>query len=257
MGANGARGGTVKTVDTAFDVLDGLRELDGARVSELADHLEMAKSTVHRHLTTLENAEYVAKEGDEYRIGLRFLHMGEYARTQKPTHQMAIPVVEDLAAETDERSLFMVEEHGLAVYLYRGTGTHAVQTNSHVGTRRPLHAIAGGKVILAHFSESRVDEIVAARGMPALTDQTITDRDELAAALERVRERGVAYNREEAIAGLNAVAAPVLGPNEQVLGALSVSGPTHRMKGEWFEETVPDLLLGSANELELNIEYTG
>lgn len=247
--------GAVKSAETMFDVIDGIQELDGARVTELANHLGLAKSTVHRHLSTLERNQYVVKEGVEYHLGLRFLGLGEYARGRNPVYPLARKLVDQIAAETEERALFMVEEHGLAVYLYRGVGSHAVRTNSRVGTRRLLHTVAGGKAILAHLPSERVDEIVDEWGLPADTPETITRRRDLDAELERIRERGVAFNREECIVGLKAVAAPVLGPDGEIMGALSVSGPAHRMKGEWFESEIPDLLLGSTNELELNLEY--
>ncbi|WP_254547019.1 IclR family transcriptional regulator [Halomarina pelagica] len=248
--------GRVKSAETLLTVVEGVRELDGARVTELADHLGIGKSTVHRHLSTLEANEYVVKEGDEYHLGLRFLGIGEYTRERNPVYGMARPIVDQLAEQTEERALFMTEEHGRAVYLYRGLGAHAVRTNSTTGTRRYLHTIAGGKVILAHLPDERVDAIIDRWGLPAVTPTTITDRDELADELERVRERGVAFNREECIDGLKAVAAPVLDPNGGVVGALSVSGPAHRMKGSWLEEEIPDLLLGSANELEINLKYS-
>ncbi|WP_255197799.1 IclR family transcriptional regulator [Halorarius litoreus] len=255
MGSTNASAGTVKSAVTLLTVVEGLRELDGARVTELADHLDIGKSTVHRHLSTLEAHEYVVKEGDEYHLGLRLLGLGEYVRERSPVYAMARPIVDQLAEETEERALFMTEEHGRAIYLYRGVGAHAVRTNSTTGTRRYLHTIAGGKAMLAHLPEERVDAIIDRWGLPAETENTVTDREALAAELERIRERGVAFNREECIQGLQAVAAPVLGPDGSVVGALSVSGPTHRMKGEWLEEEIPDLLLGSANELELNLEY--
>lgn len=247
--------GAVKSAETMFDVIAGIRELDGARVTELADQLGLAKSTVHRHLTTLERNHYVVKEGVEYHIGLRFLGLGEYARERNPVYALARKLVDQIATETEERALFMVEEHGLAVYLYRGLGSHAVRTNSRVGTRRPLHTVAGGKAILAHLPTERVDEIVAEWGLPADTPETITTRHELDDELARIRERGVAFNREECIVGLKAVAAPVLTPDGEIMGALSISGPAHRMKGEWFESEIPDLLRGSTNELELNLAY--
>lgn len=255
MGSTHNPGGTVKSAATLLAVVEGLRDLDGARVTELADHLDVGKSTVHRHLSTLDAHDYVVKEGDEYHLGLRFLGLGEYVRERNPVYEMARPIVDQLAEETEERALFMTEEHGRAVYLYRGLGSHAVRTNSTTGTRRYLHTVAGGKVMLAYLPEYRVDAIIDRWGLPAETPATITDREELDAELEQIRERGVAFNREECIDGLQAVAAPVLGPDGTVIGALSVSGPTHRMKGEWLEEEIPDLLLGSANELELNIEY--
>lgn len=255
MDATDATPGTVKSAATLLSVVEGIRELDGGRVTELADHLGIGKSTAHRHLSTLQAHDYVVKEDDEYHLGLRLLGLGEYVRERNPVYGMARPVVDQLAEATEERALFMTEEHGRAVYLYRGVGAHAVRTNSTTGTRRYLHTIAGGKAMLAHLPEERVDEIVDRWGLPAETENTITDREELAAELERVRERGVAFNREECIEGLQAVATPVLAPDGSVVGALSVSGPAHRMKGEWLETEIPDLLLGSANELELNLKY--
>jgi len=249
------KGDTVKSAETLFSVVDQLRDLDGARVSELAERLDVAKSTVHRHLTTLLANEYAVKDGDEYRLGLRFLGLGEYVRDQNPIYHSARPLVENLAEKTEERSLFTVEEHGRAVYLHRGIGNHAVRTNSKVGTRRYLHTIAGGKAMLAHLPDARVEEIVDRWGLPAKTEHTITDFDDLSAELAAVRDRGVAFNDEECIDGLKAVAVPILGPDGAVVGALSISGPAHRMKGDWFSEEIPDLLLGTANELELTITY--
>jgi DNA-binding IclR family transcriptional regulator len=255
MEATHDSGGAVKSVGTLLAVVEGVRELNGARVTELAEHLEVGKSTVHRHLSTLKAHEYVVKEGDEYHLGLRFLGLGEYARDRNPVYGLAQPIVEQLAEETEERALFMTEEHGRAVYLYRGLGARAVRTNSKIGTRRYLHTIAGGKVMLAHMDEARVDSIIDRWGLPAETSETITDRATLETELARIREAGVAFNREECIEGLQAVSAPVLGPGGQVVGALSVSGPTHRINSERLEESISDLLLGSANELELNLEY--
>jgi DNA-binding IclR family transcriptional regulator len=169
--------------------------------------------------------------------------------------QYAKQLVDDLADEIDERSLFVVEEHGLGVYLHRGTGSHAVETGSGRGTRRYLHTIANGKAILAHLPEERVEEILDERGLVAKTPNTITDREELFDNLERIRESGVAFNLEESIEGLNAVAAPVLSPDGEVIGSLGVSGPSHRMKGDWFREEVADYVLGTANELELNLAH--
>jgi len=247
---------TVKAAETLFKVIEALEELDGASVSELAQNLEVAKSTAHRHLSTLEQAEYVVKEGDQYQLGLRFLSVGEHVRNRIEVYQMVQPLVDELAEKTEERGLFTVEEHGRAVKVYRAKGRHAVETDSLVGTRRYLHTVASGKAILANLPEHRVDAILQRHGLPASTDQTITDRETLFEELERIRDRGVAFNREESIPGLRAVAAPVVGNNGQVCGALTVSGPASRMKSDSFEQEIPDLLLGMANELKLNIAHS-
>lgn len=246
---------TVTTTETAFAILETLRERNGARISEIADELELAKSTVHRHLTTLIQREWVGKEGDVYHIGLRFLEVGEHARTRKEGYQMAEEKVEELAVETDERAQFIVEEHGQGVYIHREIGSHAVKTDPGIGKRVPLHAISAGKAILAHLPEQKIDRILKHQGVPSQTPNTITTREALFAELDAVRDQGYSINDEENIEGLRAVGVPVTGKAGRVLGALSVSGPTHRMKGTWFEQDLPDLLLGTANELELNITY--
>lgn len=89
--------------------------------------------------------------------------------------------------------------------------------------------------------------------MPTETPATITDRDELYDELERIRSAGVAFNDGESIKGLRAVGAPVITPRDTVLGAFSVSAPTHRLKDDLYEKELPNLILGSANELELNL----
>lgn len=247
----------VKTSESAFEIVEVLKRLDGARVTEVASELDMAKSTAHRHLSTLLDLEYLVKEGDEYHVGLQFLSLGEYAREREDAYRLIKPKVQQLAEETSERAQFIVEEHGRAVYIYRATGENAVHTpNSGVGKRVPLHATAAGKAILAEYDEERVRELLDRRGLDALTENTTTDEAALLEELEEARRRGYATNMEENINGIRAVGASITHTDGSVIGALSISGPVHRMKGEWFTEEIPDLLLGTTSELELNIAYS-
>ena len=101
----------------------------------------------------------------------------------------------------------------------------------------------------------RHDEIIG-RGLERQTQHTIVDPDALRTELDEIRERGYAFNIEESTNRLHAVGAPVTLPDGRVLGAISVSGPSHRMKGDRLEHEIPDLLLGIVNELELNIMYS-
>lgn len=248
--------GRLKTLERMFTITKALQELDGARIAELGEYTGLPNSTLHRHLNTLNDMGYVHKEGDTYNIGLRFLDFGEYARNKNEAYKLARSKVKQLADETDERCQFIVEEHGRGVYVHIETGNDAVETNSQLGKRLYLHSTSVGKAILAHLPEHRVEEIIEEWGLPEQTPNTITSRAELFEELERIREEEVAYNLEGNIEGLRSVGVPVFGPDDQVIGALSISGPTHRMKGAKFEETIPELLLGAANELELKIKYS-
>lgn len=243
------------TIDRAVEIVDLLKELDGAGVAEVAEALDIAPSTAHGYLSTLERNRYLVKEDGAYHVGMRFLHLGGYASVRKPGYKFAKRKVRDLARETGERAQFIVEEHGRGTYLHTGTEDTAVQIDARIGKENYLHASAAGKAILANLPGARVDEIVDRWGLPSLTENTITDRGVLEEELARIREQGYSYNRDESVDGLRAVGSPVMADEGEVLGALSISAPSNRMRGEYFLEEIPRLLLGAANEVELNIAY--
>lgn len=247
---------SVGTAKTLFDIVQCVKGGGGMTVTEVAAELDYAKSTVHRHLRTLEELGYVVEESDGFHVGLRFLDIGRHARDCHPGYDLARDMVDELAAETDERAQFLVEEHGEAVYLARSVGDRAVRTDPGIGSRIPLHATAAGKAILSALPEAKLFDILEQTAFDPLTDKTVTDRETLLNELDQIRERGYSFNRQENLDGLHAIGVPVRGAGDDVIGALSVSGPSHRLKGEWFEDDLPDLLLGAANELELNIAHS-
>jgi DNA-binding IclR family transcriptional regulator len=253
--ANGAKN-PVKTTKRSLDIIEALREMDGARLTQLADRLELPNSTVHSHLSTLVERDYVLKDGDIYRVSLRFLELGEHARTRRKIYERATPEVDELAAETGQVANLLVEESGWGVYLYSARGQNAVPLDIYPGKHVHLHATALGKAILAHLPESRVEDIVARRDLPARTDNTITDRETLFDELEEVRERGFAVDDEERVAGMRCVGTAVKSESGNVIGAISVSGPTSALTGEHLTETVPEHLFSAANVIELKVAYS-
>ncbi|OYR40234.1 IclR family transcriptional regulator [Halorubrum sp. Hd13] len=246
---------TVSTVDTAISIVHTVESNSEITLSEIATELDISTSTVHRHLNTLRKHGYVVRDGTEYRLGMRFLTLGGSVQTDKQVFELAKQKVDQLATETGERVQFVVEENGLRYYLYTQSGENAVQTDASIGKTGPLHESASSKAILAELPKERVEEIIDKRGLSASTDQTITDREELFAELDTIRESGVAFNNEEATPGLRAVGAAVCGPDNEPVGGLSISGPAHRFTGDLYREELPNLVLAAANELELKLAY--
>jgi DNA-binding IclR family transcriptional regulator len=246
----------INAVETSLAVVQKLVERDGARVTEVASELDIAPSTSHKHLQTLLEEGYVIKEGDLYHPSMEYLHIGEYTRRRKPAYRKAEARVESLAKETGGRTHFVTEEHGRGRYVYTSTGNLAVETFTGKGTSFPLHVTASGKSILAHLPDERVEEIVDRHGLEAATEQSLTSKESLLEELETIHETGVAYNLEEHYEGSSAVAVPVREPSRNILGALTISGPAQRFKGDFLHEELSDLLLATANELELEIVYS-
>jgi DNA-binding IclR family transcriptional regulator len=247
---------TLSTTKLSLEIIELLAELEGAGVTRIAETLDKPPSTIHGHLSTLHEAEFVVRDGEQYRIGLKFLKLGKMIENSEEHHRRADKYTAKVADELDARSIFAVEEHGWCVYISRNAGDLSVWKHEMTGKRTYLHATAAGKAILANLPEETVDEILDRRGLPQLTESTITDRAELDAELQRVREQEVAFNREESVEGVKAVSAPVLDSDGQVFGALSANGPAKQMIGEQFETEMPKRLRGIANEFELDLQLS-
>lgn len=247
--------GRLQSTGRTFEIIELLSERTTVGVTAIANETEMVKSTVHAHLSTLRDRGYVVRTPDGYQLGMEFLRLGESARERDPGYELAGEKVAKLAEETDERSQFIVAENGRGIYVHRETGTDAVFTNSAVGGHILLHATAAGKAALSHYDNETVLDMLDGH-LPRLTENTITDEETLLDELDRTRNRGYAVNCSENTEGLRALGVPVERPDGSLLGSISVSGPSQRMKGERFEEELPNLLLGTVNELELNIAYS-
>lgn len=243
----------VQTGEKMLSIIEALEELEQARITELADELKMSKSTVHNHLSTLKEHEYVVQQGDFYQLSLRFLALGEVARGRTDLYKFGQPRIDNLAEETGELVNLTYEENGYVVYIYRKRGTENVQFSTEVGRREYMHCTAVGKAILAHLPDNRVEEIVEMHGLPKQTENTLVNPDELYEELAEIQDSGIAHDREEFGEGLRCIATPIIGPADQVLGGISISAPTTRLNNDAFEKRTVNLLEEAANIIELNI----
>jgi DNA-binding IclR family transcriptional regulator len=98
--------------------------------------------------------------------------------------------------------------------------------------------------------------ILEEHGLPQLTPKTITTREKLYNELEEIRTSDVGFSDEELVEGFRTVAAPVRQEGSEILGSLCVSGPINWLNDELFREELPELVRGTANELELTISHS-
>lgn len=244
--------GPVKTADRVFDIIETFDDLGDGTLTEVADQLDVPRSTAYDYLTTMVEAGLLIKEDKRYRLSLKFLQYGIGARAADSLYEFITPTLDRLAEETGEIAWYMVEENGKGVYMDKAKGPNAVQPYGRIGDHVHLHDIAAGKAILAHLPESRVRRIAERHGLPARTERTITDIDDLFEELAEIRDRGVAFNDDEAMTRFRAVASPIV-TEGTVHGSIVVSGPKNRIQGERFRTELPDLVAGTANALELKL----
>lgn len=245
----------IQSIERAFGIVETLSDCGPSGVSEVAWELDMPKSSVHTYLNTLANVGYVVKEGSEYRLSHQFLRLGGSLRSRQELFQVSAPLLRSLARDTGELADLMIEENGWGVLLSKAETSDSVDDNAHIGQHVFLHSTAMGKAILSTFSDNEVADILERRGMPEFTPTTITDPDELFEELESIRGIGVSFNNEERRRGVKAVSAPILSDTNELVGAISVSGPSARMTKKRMGNELSDKLLEVKNIIELKVDY--
>ena len=243
----------VKATGTSFRVIEALITLDGAGVSELADHLDLSKSGVHNHLTTLESLGYVVREDNTFRASLQFLRDGTVVRRRNPLYRVAVDEVNQLARTSGVAAGAYVIENGSVVCLHSAAGEKVGPSVLKAGDSFPPHCSAPGKAIMAASDDETITRLVEATGLEPCTDSTVTDPDQLRQELQRVRSRGLAFNRGEYDEEIREIATSVTDVDDRVLGAIGVVSATESMSGKRFQQDLPGLVLSSANRLAQEI----
>lgn len=209
-------------------MVDSNQELHGVR--ELAGHLGVSPSTVHRLVTDLERIGLVSRSPQgSYRLGLEFLRIAWTTTARFPLHEVAGDTLRELAGGSGESSFFGVygERRREMMFTLTVESPHPLRYTLPEGVWLSLHAGASGLAILAFLPEEVRDEI--ARGpLGATTSRTLVDAETLRRRLEKIRDEGYAITHGERIEGAIAIAAPVFGPAGAVVGATGITIPEAR-----------------------------
>lgn len=241
-------GNTHKTTEQAIEILDRIRQANGANVSDLLSEFEMSRSTLYTHLNTLVKAGLIVRENGQYWIGIRFKEFSVTAMERKPSYQIVYNKMQNLEEDLEAETEFLVEEAGRTNVVYHS------ESISHNRVRLYTHNTAAGKAILAETPEERVHEILDQHGLPEQTSNTITDREELFKELETIAERGYAYNDGECFDGYHGIGVTVEGIDGSVLGAITIGGPVYHIPEERLRNEMVDTLLEAVDDIEKSID---
>jgi len=255
MSKQSTNGRTIQSDRTLMSILDALYEGEPVGVTELSDRLDISKGTVHKHLKTLEQENYVEGSDGMYSLGIRFFRFGGKVRNQNQLCFMAKDRVEKVAFETSEMTKFAIEHDGVGVWMYFSNDHYGMRRDMHVGGTFELHKNATGKAILSELSDERIREILADGSLEAETERTVTDRDVLLEEIHETREDGLARSQGEFREGGLSVAAPVRDSETDTVGAIAIAGPAAQTSPEDLVESYGEMLQETARRLELQLRY--
>ncbi|BDG59172.1 IclR family transcriptional regulator [Caldinitratiruptor microaerophilus] len=223
---------TIQAVDRALAVLLLFAEPPvasgdgrGLGVTQIAERLNLAKSTAHRILSTLEARGFLRQDPatGRYHLGLKALELAGAYLAQSDLPTVAYPEMVHLRDEVEETVSLYVRDRGDRVRVQKAEGRHGVRRVVGLGQRLPLHLGASGKVLLAFTPEPE-----RSRLLEALERQHGIDIIAFRQMLDKVREQGYAVSAEEREQGVASVAAPIFDRSGQLVAALAVSGPVQR-----------------------------
>lgn len=247
--------GTVQSVDRAAQVLEIIARDGASSVGRIGRELGVHGSTASRLIASLAAHDLVERleASGTVRLGVGLLRLAAATRSQLDLTVQAGPVCDALAEELGETVNVAVYRDGAAINVHQAQGTSTVAMHNWIGDRTVLHATSSGKMLLAHLGQDEIETLLAVP-LERFTERTITTAAAMRVQLQQARERGWAQAVEEYEDGLNAVAAPIRGPEGAVVAALSVAGPTYRLAPESLPATA-QVLLRAADEISRRLGY--
>jgi DNA-binding IclR family transcriptional regulator len=242
----------VQSVERAFAIL---RCLAGgpAGVSELAERVELPKSTVSRLLSTLQvlGAVEQSGSGNEYRVGHAMIEIAGGAVPGRNLIAVARPHLVELVDTLGEAAGLAVLDVGDVIYLDQVNVDNPVQVRDWTGERIPAHQTSSGLVLLAHASEHERERYLAGP-LPAATPNTLIEPAALRRRFAAIRMRGTEWACDEYVSGISSVAAPVFGAG-QIVAAVHAHGPSYRFPAAGAADAIADLVAGTAARISARL----
>lgn len=239
----------VESVARAIGIVEALAQ-SPAGLSETARRVDLPKSTVARLLATLEELEAVERDEDGrmYRLGPVLKRLSSAAGGPAQLTAFARPYLDSLTAMTGEAAGIAIPDGFKVHYVDQTEAEHPVQVRDWTGELLPMHVVASGLVMMAHWPEQQTNRYLG-RNLEQMTANTVTDPETIRRRLIEIRDKGYIWVFEEFVEGINSVAAPVLERNGLITAALHVHGPAYRFPGDEDEHRLGMAVADAARRL--------
>jgi IclR family acetate operon transcriptional repressor len=238
----GAETAQVQSLMRGLSILECLaRSEGGLTLTDIAHRVALPASTTHRLLGTLEKTGFVYQMGDlgRWYVGLSAFTVGSsfLANRDFATHSHAY--MRRLMEQCGETANLAILDGSEAVFIDQVQCRETMRTIVRLGSRVPLHASGVGKAILASLPDDQIDALFKVKGLPRITENTITSPETMWASIRVIRQRGFSFDDEEHLPGSRCVAAAIDAQHAEPLGAFSLSGPSSRLPDARIKQLGP------------------
>lgn len=224
----------VQSLDRGLNILEILSEKGEMSITDLAELLEVDKSTVSRLVETLRCHDMVQlnKQTKKYRLGLRILHLGTAMEKNLNIIEIARPIIRSVSEKLEQSVHLCAYNNTMAYVIDQVVHNSMYSLSATIGMIEPMHASSVGKCIIAYRREDIVAQMLENYDYAKYTEHTITDKERLMTELEKIKAQGYAIDDEEVAVGVRCVAVPIFSSRNQVRYSIGISGPVGLMNEE-------------------------
>jgi len=246
----------VETLIRFFKIIDLLENSSELRLKDIAEKLNIDKSTIHRFLKTLLKYNFVKMNpsNKKYSLGLKFLNTATKIIDSIDIRNIAHPYLIELEEYSNETIHLTTFDGKRVVYIDKIESIKPIRMYSRIGNVAPINCTAAGKVILAFQKDEVINDIIQGLDFIPLTKNTITDKEEFIKTLEDIRSKGFAIDNSEHEENICCIAAPIRDYSREVKYAVSISAIRTRMNLSKLV-TFKDILIDKANMISKELGF--
>ena len=242
----------IEKTTRVLEAFDGSRQLP---LCAIAHSTGLVKSSAFRILFTLQKLGYVEKTSKGcYMLTGRLRHISNDPRVWALLVERTKPFVALLVHRFKETVNIGVLDGPEVSYLHVVESPQALRHTAQAGMRSFVHSTALGKCLVFRLARPDIEKILKRRPLRAMTDNTIRDKSAFYYELEKVASRGYAVDNEEDSRGVRCIAAPVINVEDNVVAAVSISGPATRLSPCRDQEIATELIK-ACNKIAFSIGY--
>lgn len=232
----------LKNLSTALMLLNYFTpETPDWGVRALAKASKQPLAVVQRILATYASNGFLERTGEinvRYQLGMRFYELGCQVGVRFKFSDLINPALKFLAEETGETVSLIWLNQNTCTCIAVQNSPNSIHLSIKNGSKMPLHAGAGAKVILANFEEDDLECWLQSTDLKKYTDETETNKEALRVACSKIKQQGFCYSGGELIADSFGLAVPIFIQEHTLFGSLALSGPRYRFQEENISEFV-------------------
>lgn len=232
------------TVGKALRLLDIVESFQSpVRFNDILKESPFPKPSTYRLLQTLVNQEMLSFNNDSghYSLGSRLIRLAHSSWQNASLAPIATPFLDKLSNKTGETIHLAKLDNAQTLYLDKRNAVKPIEMFSNAGKVGPAYCTGVGKAMLAHLEHKMRDKYIAQQSFYPYTPKTFTSAAAFIIELEQIKKDGVAFDKEEHEPQIICIAVPILGPQNELYGAISITSSTERTTLVQLESFKQDL----------------